>query len=199
MQPVLSVATETPGVIYVNGRMVGEADGDHAPMLPVSPYGAVIVEHRPFGGDHLPLCARLVFSAGEPVAASLAGQAGVSAICWPDGVTELMLAPFRLRCAPCQRAVHLSESDHYDKFHVASRARILLIADASQKTAAETQCKHIKAKLLADAPGVHHVTIFLLGVHSQIIRRFYPKESFRRMFAVCIIRNADFRFNARKK
>ena len=99
MQPVLSVATETPGVIYVNGRMVGEADGDHAPMLPVSPYGAVIVEHRPFGGDHLPLCARLVFSAGEPVAASLAGQAGVSAICWPGGATELMLAPFCLRGA----------------------------------------------------------------------------------------------------
>ena len=99
MQPVLSVATETPGVIYVNGRMVGEADGDHAPMLPVSPYGAVIVEHRPFGGNHLPLCARLVFSAGEPVAASLAGQAGVSAICWPGGATELMLAPFCLRGA----------------------------------------------------------------------------------------------------
>ena len=48
MQPVLSVATETPGVIYVNGRMVGEADGDHAPMLRqvAEVMGFNIMEHQ---------------------------------------------------------------------------------------------------------------------------------------------------------
>jgi len=97
MQPVLVPVSDVPGVICLNGQIAGEVDSARAPALPVSAYGAVIVEHRPFGGDHLPLCVRLAFSAGSPLPSSLEGMRGVSAVCWP-GVTELMLRPARLRC-----------------------------------------------------------------------------------------------------
>ena len=96
MQPVLSVSCDVPGMICLNGRMAGETDGARPLALPVSPFGAVILEHRPFGSGWLPLCARLTFSGGEPVPASLEEQRGVSAVCWPGGVVELALEPVQL-------------------------------------------------------------------------------------------------------
>ena len=95
MQPVLILTADTPGMICLNGRMAGEVDKGRAPVLPVTAYGAGIVEHRPFGADFMPLCARLTLSAGEPVPASIEGQAGVEAVCWPGGVAELLLRPRR--------------------------------------------------------------------------------------------------------
>ena len=98
MQTVLVLTSNVAGMICINGRMAGEVDADNALSLPVAAYGAVIVEHRPFGGAFLPLCLRLTLSGGEPVPLSIAGQKGVAAAVWPGGVIELELRPEPLRC-----------------------------------------------------------------------------------------------------
>ncbi|NLG24237.1 MAG: hypothetical protein GX558_02700 [Clostridiales bacterium] len=95
MQPAILIVSPTPGLIYVNGRLAGEVDGDRSVALPVGGYGAVYLEHHPFDGAFLPMTRRVALSGGAPVAASLAGQQGLFATAWPDGLIELELIPER--------------------------------------------------------------------------------------------------------
>jgi len=62
-------------------------------MLPVSPYGAIYLEHRPFGRGHLPLTHRLTFSEGEPMAGCLENAEGLEAVLWPGRQLEVELSP----------------------------------------------------------------------------------------------------------
>lgn len=94
MQTVLSIRSETAGAVYVNGRLAGEVDPDHSVTLPVSPFGALILEHRPFSTGFLPLTLRIPISQGAPLVASLP-DARLFAALWPDGLIELELRPER--------------------------------------------------------------------------------------------------------
>ena len=47
MQPTLIAASAVPGLIYVNGRLIGEVEEGRPQALPVSPFGAVYLEHMP--------------------------------------------------------------------------------------------------------------------------------------------------------
>ena len=79
MQPTLIAASAVPGLIYVNGRLIGEVEEGRPQTLPVSPFGAVYLEHRPLGRSHLPMTQRVTFSGGKPVPESLEQAQGV---CW---------------------------------------------------------------------------------------------------------------------
>lgn len=94
MQTVLSIRSETAGVVYVNGRLAGEVDPDRSVTLPVSPFGALILEHRPFSAGFLPLTLRIPISQGAPLVAS-PPDARLFAALWPDGLIELELRPER--------------------------------------------------------------------------------------------------------
>ena len=74
--------------------MAGEADAEHPLSLPVSPFGALIIELRPFDAGILPLTLRIPLSRGAPVLS--APDPRMSAALWPDGVLEIELLPERL-------------------------------------------------------------------------------------------------------
>ena len=86
MQPYLSVIAGEPSLIYINGRLAGEADGENGLLLPVMPRGPVYVETRPFRSDALPQARKIVFSSGRVLPDSV-GE-GSFALEWPGGVTE---------------------------------------------------------------------------------------------------------------
>lgn len=74
--------------------MAGEADAEHPLTLPVSPFGALIIELHPFEAGLLPLCLRIPLSRGMPL---LAGpDPRVQIALWPGGVIEIELIPERL-------------------------------------------------------------------------------------------------------
>lgn len=98
MQPTLIAASAVPGLIYVNGRLIGEVEEGRPQTLPVSPYGKIYLEHRPLGRSHLPMTQRVAFSGGEPVAESLAQAQGVEAVLWPGGLLEVELTPEESVC-----------------------------------------------------------------------------------------------------
>lgn len=91
MQTVLVVQSSVAGAVYLNGRMAGEADEMHPLSLPVSPFGALLIELRPFLPGYLPLSVRLPLSHGAPLIAS--PDARLCAALWPGGVVELELLP----------------------------------------------------------------------------------------------------------
>lgn len=91
MQPTLVIIVPIPGMIYVNGRFLGEATPDLPLFAPVSPFGAVYLEYRPLEPGHLPLARKIVMSSGLPLPDVLAED--VYAIRWPGGITEVELSP----------------------------------------------------------------------------------------------------------
>ncbi len=93
MQPTLIAASAVPGLIYVNGRLIGEVEEGRPQTLPVSPFGAVYLEHRPLGRSHLPMTQRVTFSGGKPVPESLEQAQGVEAVLWPGSLLEVELTP----------------------------------------------------------------------------------------------------------
>lgn len=98
MQPTLIAASAVPGLIYVNGRLTGEVEEGRPLALPVSPVGAVYLEHRPLGRTHLPMAQRITFSDGEPLAESLENAEGVEAVLWPGNRLEVELSPQAACC-----------------------------------------------------------------------------------------------------
>lgn len=91
MQTVLLIRSASAGAVYANGRLVGDIDPDRSVSLPVSPFGPVIVEFRPFQPGLLPLTLRIPFSQGVP----LVGESDqrYCAALWPDGLVEIELLP----------------------------------------------------------------------------------------------------------
>lgn len=94
MQTVLVIRSGAAGLIYLNGRMAGETDSDHPVTLPVSPFGALLIELRPFDAGLLPLALRLPLSRGIPLLS--APDSRLCAALWPGGVIELELIPEKL-------------------------------------------------------------------------------------------------------
>jgi len=90
MQPTLVIIVPVPGMIYVNGRFLGEATPDLPLFAPVSSFGAVYLEYRPLEPGHLPLARKVVMSSGSPLPNILAED--VYAIRWPSGITEIELS-----------------------------------------------------------------------------------------------------------
>jgi hypothetical protein len=74
--------------------MAGEADAEHPLTLPVAPFGALIIELRPFEAGVLPLTLRVPLSRGAPVLP--AADPRMSAALWPGGVLEIELRPERI-------------------------------------------------------------------------------------------------------
>ena len=91
MQTVLLIRSDEAGMVYLNGRLAGETDGEHPLALPVSPFGALFVELRPYSPGFLPLAVRLPLSHGAPVIEEPDPRMCIAL--WPDGVVELELAP----------------------------------------------------------------------------------------------------------
>lgn len=100
MQPMLIAASAAPGLIYVNGRLIGEVEEGRTQTLPVTPCGAVYLEYRPMGRRYLPMAQRITFSDGAPVAQSLEGAEGVEAVLWPGNLLEVELTPQQSACGP---------------------------------------------------------------------------------------------------
>ncbi len=94
MQTVLVIRSGAAGMVYLNGRMAGETDPDHPVTLPVSPFGAHLIELRPFDAGLLPLALRLPLSRGVPLLP--APDSRLCAALWPGGIVELELIPERL-------------------------------------------------------------------------------------------------------
>ena len=93
MQPVLMLASPVPGLLYVNGRPVGESGDDTQIVVPVSPRGAVYIEHRPMVNGYLPMARRLTMSGGRVLTQSLDDAPGLSMVLWPEGIVECTLSP----------------------------------------------------------------------------------------------------------
>lgn len=74
--------------------MAGEADAEHPLSLPVSPFGALILELRPFYAGYLPLALRIPLSHGAPIVPE--ADPRFFAALWPGGILEIELIPERL-------------------------------------------------------------------------------------------------------
>lgn len=104
MQPTLAITVPAPGMIYVNGRFLGEAAREIPLLAPVSPFGAVYIEYRPLEPGWLPLARRIVLSSGAPLLDSLSED--VFAVRWPGSITEIELSPLR-HCPDTQETFSL--------------------------------------------------------------------------------------------
>ncbi len=102
MQTILVLQSASAGVIYLNGRMLGEIDGGHTLSLPVSPTGSLILQMYPFDADLLPLSLRLTLSRGVPLLKD-APDPRCSAALWCESILELELMPQRLSFADSER------------------------------------------------------------------------------------------------
>ena len=95
MQPTIIVTAPVPGLIYLNGRLAGEASATQPLIAPVSPCGALYLEYRPLVGDAAPLARKCVFSGGALLADSVAEADGLACVAWPGGAVEVEIAPTR--------------------------------------------------------------------------------------------------------
>ncbi len=102
MQTILVLQSASAGVIYLNGRMLGEIDKEHTLSAPVSPTGALILQMYPFERDLLPLALRLALSRGVPLL-NETPDPRYSAALWHESVLELELTPQRLPFADSER------------------------------------------------------------------------------------------------
>lgn len=95
MQTVLVVASPTAGVVYLGGRFAGEVDAGRPLTTPVSPFGPLFLELRPFGSGYLPLTLRLTLSQGRLTLPEDEPDGRYFAAVWPGGTIELELMPER--------------------------------------------------------------------------------------------------------
>lgn len=90
MQSVTVISCKIPGMIYLNGRFAGECAPDSPYIAPVSPRGALYIEHRPFLRGYAPQAHRVALAGGNLVAESV--PEGMFAVQWPGYIAELELA-----------------------------------------------------------------------------------------------------------
>lgn len=93
MHPMIMITSLFDGLVSINGAYQGEVRSDAPLFKPVSPYGAVSIEFRPFEPMTLSIAARIAFSNGKPVQGSIQPEACVSITHWPFGITEIALSP----------------------------------------------------------------------------------------------------------
>lgn len=98
MQTILVLQSASAGVVYLNGRMLGELDAAHTLSLPVCPTGVLIVEMHPFEPDLLPLALRFTLSHGMPILPKINDERFAAAL-WCGSVLEVELIPQRLPSA----------------------------------------------------------------------------------------------------
>lgn len=94
MQSVTVVSCKVPGMIYLNGRFAGECAPDSPYIAPVSPRGALYIEHRPLARGYAPVAHRVAFASGALIAESVPD--GVFAVKWPGDIAELELSAMPL-------------------------------------------------------------------------------------------------------
>ena len=93
MQPTLVLSAPHPGILYINGRFAGEVSHQNPLFRPVSAQGALYLDYRPLTNACLAMARRLVFSGGEPMAASADDAEDMNIVVWPGGVTEIEFEP----------------------------------------------------------------------------------------------------------
>lgn len=180
MQPMLIVHSDVAGLLYVNGHLAGEVSDGHSACLPVSPGGALYLEHRPMAAGYLPLARRLALSGGCPVPASLDGQKGLEVIFWPCGAVEARLAPERIE-GGCPRAQVYAREGMAFKYYASSPPRVEIIheeatyAHALPDGALPPEIKRLGgcALLLGETEGGERYLVALTGDCSA------------RLFALC--------------
>lgn len=96
----MAISCGAPGLIYVNGRLAGEASVETPLTLPVAPNGVIYVEVRPFGVQFLPAAHKITMRGGVPTVSD-----GVACVLWACGVCEIELP------APPARA---EESEYFN-------------------------------------------------------------------------------------
>lgn len=95
------ITSSQQGLIYANGIYLGEIRPDAPVFRPISPYGALCIEMRPFAPMTLSCACRITMSAGKPVSQSLENEGDARVVAWPFGITEIKLSPRRIHtCAP---------------------------------------------------------------------------------------------------
>ncbi|MBR3928333.1 MAG: hypothetical protein IKJ65_04940 [Clostridia bacterium] len=92
MHPMIMLTSRNEGLIYLNGVYQGEIRKDAPLMRPVSPFGAVNLEFKPFLPMALSTIVKIVFSNGKPVRESIRPDSGMSVVSWPFGITEIALS-----------------------------------------------------------------------------------------------------------
>lgn len=97
MQPVLLISAPVAGILYVNGRFVGEIESEKPMVLPVTAWGALYLEFRALEAGWQDLARRLTLSGGTVMSQGLARDLFV--IAWPGGVTEVEMSPQRASVA----------------------------------------------------------------------------------------------------
>ncbi len=91
MHPMIMLTSDSEGLVYANGTYLGEVRKEAPIFRPVSPYGAVNLEFRPFHPMALPVSIKIVFSNGKPLSQSFPGESGATVTSWPFGITEIRL------------------------------------------------------------------------------------------------------------
>jgi len=97
MHPVLMVQSP-PGLLYVNGRFCGEAEGS---CLPLARDGAAYVEYRPIGSTLEAVTLKLALKRGV---LDEGLPEGVYAVQWPNGLIEVELHGETAAVSPQQHA-----------------------------------------------------------------------------------------------
>ena len=93
MHPMIMITSAFDGLISINGTYQGEVRTDAPLFRPVSPFGAIVIEFRPFQPFALSIAARIAFSNGKPVERSIQPDRCVFVTSWPFGITEIALSP----------------------------------------------------------------------------------------------------------
>lgn len=99
MQPMIMITSLFDGLISINGAYQGEVRSDAPLFRPVSPFGAIAIEFRPFKPLTLSIAARIAFSNGKPVQGSIRPEACVFVTSYPFGITEIALSPMLIHAS----------------------------------------------------------------------------------------------------
>lgn len=98
MQPTIVFTASTPGLIFINGRLAGEASTERPLFMPIAPYGAVYIEYHPLTSGQIFSAWKCVFSGGKLMPDSIENVEGLFAISWPGNILEIEFAPVQRSC-----------------------------------------------------------------------------------------------------
>lgn len=91
MQPTLVITAPIPGMVFINGRFLGECSPDAPLYAPTAPFGALYLEYHPLESGWSNVARKLVMSGGRPLTDHLPND--LYLILWPDSITEIEISP----------------------------------------------------------------------------------------------------------
>lgn len=91
MQPTLVITAPIPGMVFINGRFLGECSPDAPLYAPTAPFGALYLEYHPLESEWSTVARKLVMSGGRPLTDRPPND--LYLILWPDHITEIEISP----------------------------------------------------------------------------------------------------------